>query len=135
MKTIKPLIASAAVLVIIGIYFIRHHAKATSKFDSTLKFIQQELSNHKTVYKKLVDDQGEFVDFSPYDYNTLYEARGVLDSLKNIYGLVKIEEEDAWKISDEQLKNHINSSIETWKNSKFTSHVSFTDFSNYLLAK
>ena len=133
MKTIKTLIASAIALAIVGIYFIRHHAKATSKFDSALTFIQHELPNHKTVYRKLVNSKGDFVDFSPYDYNNLYKAIEVLDSLKRIHGLVEIVKEDSWEVKEQQLEEHIKFSLDIWEKSKFSEHVEFQDFCNYLL--
>jgi len=96
-------------------------------------FLKKEMVHHRTVYKKLVNSKGAFVEFNPYDYSGLYIAKKALDSLKTVYGFIRIIEDDESEISEEQLNNHINASVKTWQNSKFSKHVSFQDFLNFML--
>lgn len=104
-----------------------------SKYNMSMGFLKKQMHNHKTIYQKLVNGKGNFVEFSPYSYKDLYQAKNKLDSFKKVYTLVQIEEEDTRKISEEFLGSHVSLSIKTWKNSKFSNHVNFDDFSNYML--
>ncbi|GAA3564321.1 transglutaminase domain-containing protein [Snuella lapsa] len=138
MRITNPLTTTGIIILVFsGLYYVNLvYAFVDLKEDNYTKsliFTKKTLPNHKTDYKKLVNNKGEFVQFFPYDYDNLYQAKAILDSLKKIYALVKIEEEDHWKISEEQLKNHVQVSVDTWKTSKFSKHISFESFCNYIL--
>ncbi|MBL4879783.1 MAG: transglutaminase domain-containing protein, partial [Oleispira sp.] len=108
-------------------------AVESPEYREALKFIVDNMYVHKTRYGKLVAPDGNLTSFSPYDYKNLYAAIDVLDSLKLSHALVFVEEEDQRKISRKHLKDHIEGSLETWKNSRFSQHVEFKDFTEYIL--
>ena len=134
-RTIGFTIITIIVFSTIYFYYNENHFVDFKKNDysKAISFIKKRLTKHKAIYKKLVDADGEFVYYSPYDYDNLYKAKEVLDSLLATNSLVTIEEEDQWKISNELLKKHVDNSIYTWKTSKFSRDINFEDFSNYLL--
>lgn len=96
-------------------------------------FIYGSIDQKFSVEKKIINNKGEAIQFSPYDFETLYQAKDSLAFLlKNNLTFNSIYE-DTECVPDSFIKKHIDLMLEIREESAFLRHVNFEQFCEYVL--
>ncbi len=104
-----------------------------SYYPRSLYFVKSNQQYHESVNKSIVQNTGEIICFTPYNYNSLQNALLGLDSLflrNTLYSEI-LKDNDV--IVDEELKKHIKFSLSQWRHYPFTQKISFNQFCEYVL--
>lgn len=83
--------------------------------------------------KALVDSMGNIVSYSPYDYETLYNAEDTLELL-TIFNAVYVKNlTDETLVTEDFIEAHVEEMLEKWRTSPYYDQLSWNEFLEYWL--
>ena len=97
------------------------------------RFLENNFGHHHSFVQYIVDRNGKTVDFSPYQYEDLYKALDVFDSLCVVHTLFAEFLNDSPAISPETLREHACRMVAVWQQAPCKDSFDINDFYEYVL--
>lgn len=135
-KIIKVIVFTTTALLVgalVIFVLLKSSIMPSSECKQAEAFLKTHMHHHGFIETTLVDNNGRRIEFSPYNYPSLYDALPVLDSIKRTCNVIIEQKKDSEEVSSGFLKKHILSSLELKEKSPFTKYISFPEFCEYVL--
>jgi len=119
---------------ILGLCIIFLFISCHSNYEKdALDFIYGSIQLKYSVEKKIINNKGEVVSFSPYNYKTLYEAKDSLVSLLKNNSTFNCTYQDSEYISASYIENRIARMLQIRTASPFLKQLELEQFCEFVL--